>query len=86
MRNILLEGNRLKYNFYIPKSMTKRNFGQCSLDFNKLVIKAKIHAKTLFFGVYIKKKHYDLLAFETLGRMHKNIFFFFSKFFVFWKF
>jgi len=35
-----------------------------------------------YFLVY-KKKHYDLLAFETHDRMHKNIFFFFSKFFLY---
>jgi hypothetical protein len=28
-------------------------FWPCSLDFNKLVIKAKMHAKTLFFSIYI---------------------------------
>jgi hypothetical protein len=30
-------------------------FGQCSLDFNKLVIKAKMHAKTLFFFLVYEK-------------------------------
>jgi hypothetical protein len=43
------------------------------LTFNKLVIKAKMHAKTLFFGVW--KTQYDFFSFKTLGRMHKNIFF-----------
>jgi len=40
-----------------------------------------MHAKTLFFGVW--KTQYDFFSFETLGRMHKNIFFFFQFFFVF---
>jgi hypothetical protein len=31
------------------------------------------------FLVY--KKHYDFFSFETLGRMHKNIFFLFYKVF-----
>ena len=47
------------YKFVIPDTKTKQNiffwnfcnFGLCSLDFSKLVIKAKMHAKTLFFGV-----------------------------------
>jgi len=42
-----------------------------------------MHAKTLFF--FKKKTQYDFFSFETLGRMHKNIFFLFFNFFVFLK-
>ena len=34
------------------------DFGQCSLDFNKLVIKAKMHAKIMFFFWHEK---YDMI-------------------------
>jgi hypothetical protein len=49
-----------------------------SRDFNKLVIKAKIHAKTLFF----MKIQYDFVFFlERLGRMNENKIFFYFLFF-----
>jgi hypothetical protein len=38
-----------------------------------------MHAKTFFAGV--RQTQYDFFSFETIGRMHKNIFF--SIFFVF---
>jgi hypothetical protein len=49
-----------------------------SRDFNKLVIKAKMHAKTLFLKKKRKKKiQYDFIIFlERLGRMHENKIFF----------
>jgi hypothetical protein len=49
------------------------NFGQCSLDFNKLVIKAKMHAKTLFFSCI--KTQYDFLALRHLAVCTKTFFF-----------
>jgi hypothetical protein len=55
--------------------------GQSSHDFNKLVIKSKMHDKiyVYFFWSFLCciKMQYDFLGFERLGRMHKNIFFFF---------
>jgi hypothetical protein len=45
-----------------------------SRDFNKLVIKAKMHAKTFFFWsfLYCMKIWRDFFFFERLGRMHEN--------------
>jgi hypothetical protein len=52
----LISGICFTYKFVILNTKTTQNkfffyiyFGQCSLDFNKLVIKAKMHAITLFF-------------------------------------
>jgi hypothetical protein len=58
-----------------------------SRDFNKLVIKAKMHAKThFFFEVFFVVWKYDvILFFVRLGRMHKNIFLFFKTSFFFLK-
>ena len=62
------------------------NFGQHSCDFNKIVIKAKMHAKIyIFFGAW--KTQYDFLALRYLVEWTKTFFFFFFKFlfFVFFK-
>jgi hypothetical protein len=46
-----------------------------SHDFNKLVIKAKMHAKTyIFLNFLCMKTRYDF--FERLGRMHESKTFF----------
>jgi len=47
-----------------------------SRDFNKLVIKAKMHAKTPLF---LMKIQYDIFIFifERLGRMHENKIYYF---------
>jgi len=37
-----------------------------SRDFNKLVIKAKVHAKTFFLW------RYNMIFLERLGRVHEN--------------
>jgi hypothetical protein len=53
-----------------------------SHDFNKLVIKAKMHAKItyIFFSfLCCIKIQYDFFSFERLGRMHENKSFFFGK-------
>jgi len=81
------------YKFVIPDTTTIQNkfffvfwyFGQCSLDFNKLVIKVKMHAKTLFF--WCMKNPIWFFSFETLGCTHKNIFSFniFGSFFFYEK-
>jgi len=47
------------------------------------LLKLKYMLKRCFF---VYEKHNMIFSFETFGRMHKNIFFFFSNFFVFWKF
>jgi hypothetical protein len=67
------------YKFEIPDTKTTQNnfffflyFGQCSLDFNKLGIKAKMHAKTFFFGVW--KTQYDFLALRHLTVYTKTFF------------
>ena len=52
------------------------NFGQCSLDFNKLVIKAKMHAKTFFFWC-MKKIQYEFLVLRHLAVCTKKHFFFY---------
>ena len=89
----LISGIRFTYKFVIPYIKTKQNIffwffflnnGQSSHDFNKLVIKAKMHDKiyVYFFWSFLCciKMQYDFLGFERLGRMHKNIFFLFSFF------
>ena len=86
-KTFLISGIHFTYKFVISDTKTKQNkifvvfwnFGQCSLDFNKLVIKAKMHAKTLFSVVW--KTTIWFFSFETFGRMHEKYFFFFSKFF-----
>jgi hypothetical protein len=52
----LISGLRFTYKFVIPDIKTKRNIffiflniSQSSHDFNKPVIKAKMHAKIIFF-------------------------------------
>jgi hypothetical protein len=53
----LILGIRFTYKFVIPDTKTTQNnfflifWPMFSLDFNKLVIKAKMHAKTLFLDV-----------------------------------
>ena len=68
------------YNFVIPDTKTKQNiFLKClkywsnSCDFNKLIIKAKMHAKTFFlkFSLLYENTIW-FLAFERLGRVHEN--------------
>ena len=58
-----------------------------SRDFNKLVIKAKMHANINFWTFVVWK--YDMffyIFFERLGRMHKNSTFYFYIFIFFlWK-
>ena len=46
-----------------------------SCDFNKLVIKAKMHAKT-FFLLKIQYDFFIIHFLERLGRMHENKTFF----------
>jgi hypothetical protein len=53
------------------------------LTFTKLIIKVKMHAKILFFGVW--KAQYDFLALRHLAVCTKHFFYVFN-FFVFWKF
>jgi len=58
-----------------------------SRDFNKLVIKAKMHANTYFlkFLCYMKIQYDFFLFFERLGRMYENkIFFIFFIFLMSW--
>jgi hypothetical protein len=43
-----------------------------SRDFNKLVIKAKMHAKTPFFFLRYNMIFYFFLFLKRLGRMHEN--------------
>jgi len=76
----LISGIYFTYKFIIPDTKTTQNnfffcfwyFGQCSIDFNKLVIKTKIHAKTLFFGVW--KTQYNFLALRHLAECTKIFF------------
>ena len=50
-----------------------------SHDFNKLVIKAKMHAKItyIYFLFSLLYKNTKFFSFERLGRMHENKSFFF---------
>ena len=55
-----------------------------SCGFNKLVIKAKMHANTYFFEIFFVVLKYNMiffLFFERLGRMHENkiFYYFFTK-------
>jgi len=85
---LLISGIYFTYKFIISDTKTTQNkfffcfwyFGQCSIGFNKLVIKTKIHAKTLFFGVW--KTQHNFLALRHLAECTK-IFFSFKFFFVF---
>jgi hypothetical protein len=43
-----------------------------SRDFNKLVIKAKMHAKTPPFFMKIQYDFFFVFILERLGRMHEN--------------
>jgi len=73
----------LTYKIVTPYIKRKQNnfFGifeilASSHDFNKLVIKAKMHAKTFIF--FFMKIQYDffIIFLERLGRMHENKIFF----------
>jgi len=57
-----------------------------SRDFNKLVIKVKMHVNT-YFWIFIVWKCDVIFLFEIFGRMYenKNMFFYFFNFSVFWQ-
>ena len=82
----LISGIRFIYKFVIPYIKTKQNiliflkYWLSSRDFNKLVIKAKMHAKIFFFLSFLccMKIQYDFFfCFERLGCMYENKFVFF---------
>jgi hypothetical protein len=87
----LISGIRFTYKFIIPDIKTKQNkffvifeiLANVLLTLINWLLKPKCMLK-YFFLVY-EKHNMIFFSFETFGRMHKNIFFFFSKCFVFLK-
>jgi len=81
----LISRIHLMYKVITPDIKRKQNnfflkYWLSSRDFNKLVIKAKIHADTYFwnFLCYMKIQYeFYIYIFERLGRMHKNKKYFF---------
>ena len=84
----LISGLRFTYNFVIPNIKTKQNifvfdflkYWPSSHDFNKLVIKAKMHAKIILFFLSFLcciKIRYDFLALRDLAVCMKTKVFFF---------
>jgi len=95
----LISGIRFTYKFVIPDTKRRQKFFLEFLKYwpsshgsNKLVIKAKVHAKTFFkcfcfmhkkdnmiFFCYRKIRCDDFFfIFERLGRMHENKIYFFG--------
>jgi len=76
--NNLTSGIRLTYKVVTPDIKRKQNnfFGifeilVSSRDFNKLIIKVKMHAKTFFF-MKIQYDFFYYIFLERLGRMHEK--------------
>jgi hypothetical protein len=79
----LISAIRFTYKFIIQDIKTKQNifliflkYWPSSRDFNKLVIKAKMHANIYIFEVFFVVWKYNMIffffTFERLGRMHEN--------------
>jgi hypothetical protein len=91
----LISGLRFTYKFVIPDIKTKQNItfififwniGQSSHDFNKSVIKAKMHAKIIYIFfwsfLYCIKIQYDFLALRDLAVCMKTKVFFLNRVFL----